>query len=168
MERRLILHVEDDVHDVKLVELAFEREGLDFPVQRLSTGREAIAYLKGEGKYGDRHKHPIPALVLLDLKLPYLMGLEVLAWIRGHPQLRRLLVFMLSSSYLPQDIASAYDLHANAFLVKPGSFTELKKVANMIQFCLENIALPPLDEPPMQESPLAELFRKGQEHHAHR
>jgi CheY-like chemotaxis protein len=88
-------------------------------VQVASSGQEAIDYLAGSGKFADREQFPLPCLVLLDLKLPLRTGLEVLEWIRQHPSLPRLVVIVLSSSINAVDVRKAYELGANAFLVKP-------------------------------------------------
>jgi CheY-like chemotaxis protein len=98
------------------------------PVFVVSDGEEAVAYLKGEGKYADRYEYPLPSLLLLDLKMPRKNGFEVLEWIREQPGLRRLRVVVLTTSDAPDDIDRAYELGANAFMVKPlerGQFLEL-------------------------------------------
>lgn len=82
-------------------------------------GEEAVAYLAGDGVYGDRRAHPLPVLVLLDLKLPRRSGFEVLEWIRRHPMLRRLPVVVLTSSRETEDIDRAYSLGASSYIAKP-------------------------------------------------
>lgn len=114
-----ILLVEDDPNDVLLTELAFEEARLDNPLHVVRDGEAALAYLAGDGAYGDRHRHPLPGFVLLDLKLPRKSGFEVLAWIRQHPVLRRLPVVVLSSSREGADIDRAYSLGASSYIVKP-------------------------------------------------
>ena len=116
---RPILQVEDREEDVFLLEYAFKQADIRNPVRVAIDGREALAYLSGDGKFADRGQFPLPCLVLLDLKLPHLMGLDVLAWVRQHPTLRSLLVIVLSSSINEGDVRRAYELGANAFLVKP-------------------------------------------------
>jgi CheY-like chemotaxis protein len=114
-----ILHVEDRPEDVYLLQYAFKRAEIANPVQVAADGQEAIDYLAGVGKYTDRKAFPLPCLVLLDLKLPIMMGLEVLEWIRNQTAFRSLIVIILTSSIYEGDIKRAYDLGANAFLVKP-------------------------------------------------
>jgi two-component system response regulator len=114
-----ILHVEDTPEDVFLLQYAFTRAEITNPMQVAANGQEAIDYLTGAGKYADRQKFPLPGLVLLDLKLPIKMGLEVLEWIRSQPAFKSLVVIVLSSSIYEGDIKRAYELGANAFLVKP-------------------------------------------------
>lgn len=128
MSSHPILHVEDREADVLLLQYAFERAEITTPVQVVTDGRMAIDYLAGDGKFSDREQFPLPGLVLLDLKLPYVMGMEVLAWIRQQPGMKRLIVIILSSSINESDIARAYELGANAFLVKP---SDLNTFADM-------------------------------------
>src|SRR5207249_5534648 len=88
-------------------------------------GDEAVEYLGGTGRYQDRTRYPLPALVLLDLKLPRKNGIEVLHWLRQQPALRRLPVVVLTSSKEPNDVNRAYDQGANSYLVKPLGFDAL-------------------------------------------
>lgn len=120
-----ILLVEDNPDDVVLIKRALGRTNLANPVQVVEDGDEAVAYLAGEGPYGDRRQHPLPVLILLDLKLPKRSGHEVLAWIGSQAGLRRIPVAVLSSSGEPSDVNRAYDLGANAYLRKPVVFEEL-------------------------------------------
>jgi len=128
-----ILLVEDEVNDVFFMKHAFMEIGLDNPMQVATDGREAINYLSGVDKYADRERFPMPCLVLLDLKLPRVMGLEVLKWIREQPELETLIVIILSSSQLMPDIEWAYRLGANAYLVKPSTPPELRELATGIK-----------------------------------
>jgi CheY-like chemotaxis protein len=120
-----ILLAEDDPNDVALTQLAFEQARFSNPLHVVANGEEAIAYLAGEGSYADRQRYPIPVLVLLDLKLPRKSGFEVLAWLRGVPNVRRLPVVVLTSSQQSPDINRAYDAGANSYLVKPVAFDNL-------------------------------------------
>ncbi|MFP4120262.1 response regulator [Coleofasciculus sp.] len=117
-----ILLVEDDDNDVFLIQRAFRRLNLPHSLQVVTNGEEAISYLNSKAPYNDLKRYPIPALILLDLKLPRKSGLEVLAWIRQQPQLKRLLVVVLTASKETPDINKAYDLGANSYLVKPVNF----------------------------------------------
>jgi CheY-like chemotaxis protein len=81
-----VLHVEDDENDVLLMRQAWTRVDVQNPLKVVSDGREAIAYLSGEGQYANRVEHPLPCLVLLDLKMPKMTGLDVLRWIRSQPE----------------------------------------------------------------------------------
>jgi CheY-like chemotaxis protein len=123
MENR-ILHVEDNPDDVMLMDLAFSRAGVPAKLHVVNDGDEAIAALQNGFSTGG------PVCVLLDVKLPRVSGLDVLAWIRSQPHLKRLPVILLTSSGQTSDINRAYDLGANSFLVKPpdlDSLTELMK-----------------------------------------
>ena len=112
-----ILWVEDDPDDVLLIGRAIRKAGLEQPALA-RDGREAVAYLSGEGLYADRNLRPFPSLVLLDLKLPKMSGFEVLQWIREHEETSRIPVVMFTSSQERSDIDRAYDLGANAYLLK--------------------------------------------------
>jgi two-component system response regulator len=149
---KTILQVEDDPNDVFFLQKAMTKMGVTNPIQIASDGQQAIDYLQGAGKHGDREKFPFPNLVLLDLKLPYVMGLEVLRWIRE----RRgtgLTVVMLSASAQESDIATAYRLGANAFLSKPSETNKLEEIVKAIKdFWLTHNILPrgSTSEPPVE------------------
>jgi CheY-like chemotaxis protein len=140
---RTILQVEDDPNDVFFLQHAMKKAGVANPVQVASDGQQAIDYLKGAGKFADREKFPVPCLVLLDLKLPYVMGLEVLRWIREQPG-TAFPVVMLSASAEDADIATAYRLGANGFLTKPSEASKLVEMAKAIKdFWLTHNIPPP-------------------------
>jgi CheY-like chemotaxis protein len=122
---KTILHVEDDPNDVLLIGRALRKAEIPASVQVVNDGDQAVDYLSGNHAYAQREQFPLPALVLLDLKLPRKSGIEVLQWIRSKPGLRRIPVVMLTSSRQPVDINRAYDLGVNAYLVKPVSFDTL-------------------------------------------
>ena len=123
-----ILQVDDDENDVFLLQHAMTKAGVKNPIQVVTDGQQAIDYLAGAGKFADRAKFPLPCLILLDLKLPYVMGLDVLKWIRQ--QRRVALVVMLTASGSDADIAAAYRLGANAFMTKP---SESNKFEDMVK-----------------------------------
>ncbi len=120
-----ILFTEDDAADVLLLRRAFEKAGVTNPLQVVSDGDQAVAYLAGQDDFADRERHPLPALILLDIKLPRRSGLDVLTWMRQQPSLMGIPVIMLTSSQEPADISRAYDAGANAYHVKPVGFEEL-------------------------------------------
>ncbi len=128
-----ILLVEDNPDDVLLIRRAFQKAGIGNPIVALDHGDEAVAYLDGLGSYSDRHRYPLPALMLLDLKLPRRSGLEVLAWVRQHEGLKRLPVVVLTSSRDEGDINQAYDLGANSYLVKPVAFDALLRLVRSVE-----------------------------------
>ncbi len=123
-----ILLVEDNPTDVLLVQRAFAKANIANPLQIARDGDAAVDYLSGAGAYGERNRHPLPALVLLDLKLPRRSGSEVLEWLRAQPSLRRIPVVVLTSSSQRQDVDRAYDLGANSYLVKPVDFNDLQRM----------------------------------------
>ena len=119
MQNLPILLAEDSEDDIFLMERAFKKANLTNPLKIVCDGEQALAYLKGEGVYADRNQYPFPSLLLLDIKMPRMNGLEVLSAIRKDPQLRRLVVIFLTASKLDQDVNDAFDLQANSYLVKP-------------------------------------------------
>jgi CheY-like chemotaxis protein len=128
-----VLVVEDDPADFRLIQRAFNKLSEQVETFRLSDGDEVIAYLAGHGPYENRGAHPMPAVVLLDLKIPRRSGFEVLQWVRGQPGLNRLPVVILTSSRHSTDINRAYDLGANSYLVKPDTGTQLEELASQFQ-----------------------------------
>jgi CheY-like chemotaxis protein len=121
----LVLLAEDNSTDALMVRRAFTKAGLRGTLEVVDDGDKAVAYLSGEGEFADRARHPLPVLFLLDLKLPRRSGLEVLAWLRQQPGLKRLPVVVLTSSEESADVNRAYDLGANSYLVKPVDFDAL-------------------------------------------
>jgi len=135
-----ILHVEDNADDVKLTALAFRKAGVPVQIEVAADGDQAIAVLQPSAS------NTLPVGVLLDIKLPTKSGLEVLAWVRSQPRLKRLPVIMLTSSLLPIDINDAYDLGANSYLVKPPNLETLVSLAQTIaQYWLRTNIQPVMD-----------------------
>ena len=116
-----ILLVEDDVRDLELTLVALERSELANDVVVVRDGAQALDYLKREGEYAARAAGN-PAVVLLDLKLPKVDGLEVLKIVRETPELRSLPIVMLTSSHEEGDVVKSYSLGVNAYVVKPVEF----------------------------------------------
>lgn len=123
-----ILQVEDDENDVLLLRYVLRAAGIPNALVTVSDGQEAIAYLSGEGEYADRARHPLPCLVLLDLKMPIKNGFDVLRWVRAQPALRCLVIVVMTASADQQDIDRAYDLGANAFVIKPTGTDQLAEL----------------------------------------
>jgi CheY-like chemotaxis protein len=128
----IVLLVDDSPNDALLMRSVFQRAGFVQPVRFARDGDDAIAYLRGDGRYCDRQQYPLPTTVLLDLNMPRKNGFEVLDWIRRQPAMRRLRVYILSASSRPQDIERAYDLGANSYLVKPGNLEGLMQMATCL------------------------------------
>jgi CheY-like chemotaxis protein len=116
-----ILLVEDCADDAFFMQRALKAAGLKSPLQVVQHGQMALDYLAGTGNYADRDKYPFPSLVLLDLKLPYVLGLDVLKWIRSRNHLQLLPVVVLTASGERSDLERAYRAGANSFMVKPSA-----------------------------------------------
>ena len=114
-----VLYAEDDEMDVLLMRHAWHKARLENPLHVVTDGQQAQDYLSGERRYADFREHPLPWLVLLDLKLPKQNGLEVLRWMREQEgPIRALRVIVFSSSRSPRDIQQAHALGVGAYLVK--------------------------------------------------
>jgi CheY-like chemotaxis protein len=133
MPSATVLYVEDEQYDVLFMRKAFESVGLGESLKVVTDGRQAIHYLGGKGEYQDRTKHPLPSVVLLDLKLPIVSGFEVLRWLRGRPEFQALPVVVLSSSTRDEDRSQVRELGANAYLEKPGSLLEFPTVVEYLK-----------------------------------
>lgn len=120
--------VDDSETDLFLMRAAFKRAGCNLPLQEVRNGEEAIDYLMGEGRYGDRGKCPLPTVMLLDLNMPKKNGFEVLTWVRAQPVLKRLAVIILTASMRVEDLERAFDLGATSFLVKPSNLDALSEM----------------------------------------
>jgi CheY-like chemotaxis protein len=128
----LILLVEDNADDVLLTRLAFERNRFAGEIVTAADGLEALDYLFATGPYAGRDGTMMPEVVLLDLKLPKLDGLDVLRRIRSDPGTRRLPVVVLTSSNEQRDIVQSYELGANSFVRKPVDFGEFVAAARQL------------------------------------
>jgi len=125
--------VEDDENDVFFFKRAMKLAQWTDPLQVAHDGKQAIEYLSGSGPFSHRDEFPLPALLLLDLKLPYVNGLEVLKWIRDNPSLRQIAVIVLTSSREDIDVDRACQLGANAYVVKPAASEELVDLVKSIR-----------------------------------
>jgi len=124
MNPKIILLVEDNPSDIELTQRAFVRSRIANEMVVAEDGQEALDFLFARGQYVDRDASNVPALVLLDLNLPRVDGLEVLRQIREEPLTRRLPVVILTTSKEEQDVAQSYDLGANSYIRKPVDFTQ--------------------------------------------
>ena len=132
-DQALFLLVDDNEDDILLVRRAFVKAKVLNPLQIVRSGDEAIAYLGGKGKFANRAEFPLPALVLLDLRMPGLDGFDVLRWIREEASLRTLRVVVLTASDDMRDVNVAYKMGANSFLIKPADlerFVEISQALN--------------------------------------
>ena len=121
---KTILLVEDNASDVGLTQRALDKCHIANELVVAEDGQEALDYLWGAGAYAGRDTSQLPALVLLDLKLPRVGGLEVLRRIREDPRTRRLPVVILTTSKEEQDVAAGYDLGVNSYVRKPVDFVQ--------------------------------------------
>jgi CheY-like chemotaxis protein len=122
---RPILVAEDEESDAMILRLAVKKAELNHPLIIVRDGQEAVDYLSGKGIYTDRADHPLPALIVLDLKMPRMSGFDVLAWLAMQPEFKELPVVVLSSSSDETDIEKARGLGAREYFVKPHVFLEL-------------------------------------------
>jgi CheY-like chemotaxis protein len=120
-KNKTILVAEDSEGDAFVLQRAFEKAQIDAELHFVADGQDAVDYLSGVGSFTDRNVHPMPRLLLLDLRMPRLSGFDVLHWLQKHPTLKRLPVTVFSSSNIDKDVDRAYDLGANSYIVKPGS-----------------------------------------------
>ena len=142
-----ILVVEDEKADALLIKRALIKGSIASNIRVVVDGEQAIDYLQGNGEYADRNNHPVPNLVLLDLKLPKINGLEVLRRIKTMKILKRIPVVILSSSQQQQDIKEAYDNGANSYFVKKVKFSQFVTLAEQItQYWLNYNQQPPLTD----------------------
>jgi CheY-like chemotaxis protein len=133
-----VLLVEDNDDDIFFMRRAFRNASIANPMVVMQDGQSAIDYLGGQGPFANRTEHPLPGLVLLDIKLPLRTGFEVLHWIRTNQLLRPLVVVVLTTSSETIDIDAAYRLGANSYLVKPPSpGTLLELTQNLKLYWLE-------------------------------
>ena len=114
-----ILLVEDNEDDVFLLQQAFLKANASSRLYTVYDGVDAQAYLRGDGAYADRGSHPFPDILLLDLNLPRMNGFELLEWMRPETACARLVVHVLTASAREADVARAYELGANSYVLKP-------------------------------------------------
>jgi CheY-like chemotaxis protein len=131
IELKTILLVEDNPRDVELTLEALTEHSLANHVVTVKDGVEALEYLRCQGRYKKSH-HQHPAVVLLDIKMPRLDGIEVLRAIRGDDKLKTIPVVMLTSSREEPDLKKCYELGANAYVVKPVDFKDFIEAVKQV------------------------------------
>ena len=141
-----ILLVDDSENDIFLMRMAFKKADFNHPLQEVRNGEQAIAYLKGEGAYNDREKHPLPSVMLLDLNMPMKNGFDVLAWVRAQPGFKRLSVIILTASRRPEDVERAFDLGATSYVVKPSNMDALAAMVRCLRDRIQINHFPPLND----------------------
>ena len=132
VDHRKILLVEDNPSDKALLLRALEKAGITNPIVRAKDGLEAIQYLFAEGRYEFRDPDDLPAIVLVDLNLPKLDGLEVLRRMRANYRTKLIPVTIFTSSVEEQDLINGYTLGANSYVRKPIEFSQFSKVVTQL------------------------------------
>lgn len=132
-DKRPILAAEDEESDRMILKLAFQKAKVSHPLVLVCDGQEAVDYLAGKGPYADRSAHPLPALIVLDLKMPRMNGFDVLAWLAMQAEMKEIPAVVLSSSADESDMEKACRLGAREYFVKPHGFDKLVHIAEEIQ-----------------------------------
>jgi two-component system, chemotaxis family, response regulator Rcp1 len=137
----VILLAEDNANDVELTKLGFQRAKLSVELHHVPNGEECMAFLRKEGRHATA---PTPDLILLDLNMPRMDGIEVLQEINNDERLRHLVVVVLTSSNAEEDVVRSYKLRCSSYLVKPMNFeTFAKMIQTFGEYWLSLVTLPP-------------------------
>ncbi len=132
MDRKTILLVEDNPDDVILTKRALKKANILNEIVVCSDGVDALEYLRGEGKYAGRGKFTYPEVILLDLKMPRMSGIEFLRDLRNDPRLKLIPVVILTSSKEEQDVIESYNTGANSYIRKPVDFDQFVKAVRTL------------------------------------
>jgi CheY-like chemotaxis protein len=127
-----ILIGDDDENDAMLLLMALRKAGVVGPVPVIREGKGILRYLQGSDGYSDRKRYPEPDLVILDLKMPWMTGLEVLQMLQTRPEAAKVTIIVLSGTTRPEDVKLAYKYGAKAFFTKPGDIRELEQLVHII------------------------------------
>lgn len=133
-EPLIILVIEDNADHAELIFRCFEKHRIMNKVIHIEDGETALEYMFGQNKFADREKYPIPNLVLLDLRIPKIDGLEVLTKIKTNEKLKYIPVVILTSSENQKDIQDAYQSYVNSYLVKPVDFIKFTQMMEELGF----------------------------------
>ena len=132
LKELIVLLAEDQEDDVFLFRRAIAQVVINHKLQVVHNGDEAIKYLRGSDAFADRAKFPFPNVILLDIKMPKVTGLEVLEWLHQHPHCAVIPTVMFTSSDQPQDVKRAFEMGANAFFTKPLAAQEWVELMGLI------------------------------------
>lgn len=133
------LLVEDSEPDVMLMQEIFEEEGLAGQLHVVRDGVDALDFLRRQGPYGNV---PRPDVILLDINMPRMNGLELLSHLKTDPDLMTIPVFMLTTSQAEEDVLRSYQAHAASYVVKPVEFSEFQRAVQAMSRFMRNMALP--------------------------
>ncbi|MDW7691081.1 response regulator [Flammeovirgaceae bacterium SG7u.111] len=138
-----ILYADDDPEDRMLAKDALEESNISNIMHFVEDGEELIQYLRNEGNYEDKEKHPTPSLVLLDLNMPKKDGREALKEIKEDPALRKIPVVILTTSSAEEDVLKTYDMGVSSFITKPVTFDGLVEIMHTLgKYWSEIVELP--------------------------
>jgi CheY-like chemotaxis protein len=140
-----IMVVDDDTNDLFLIEKAFRAIGVTDPIHTINGGVEAIAYMKGHGKFSDRTKYTYPTFITTDLKMPQADGFAVLEHLKNNPEWAVIPTVVLSASADRDDIKKAYMLGASSYHVKPSSAEDLRALLKVLHSYWMTCEVPEVD-----------------------
>ena len=132
MQKPFILLVEDNPDDIELTLRSFKKNNIANNIEVLNDGAQALDYLGGRGTYADRDLNNTPAVILLDIKLPKIDGLEVLKWLRANERTRLIPVVILTSSKEEQDVINGYRFGCNSYVRKPVDFEKFAEAIRQL------------------------------------
>ena len=127
-QKKTVLLAEDEENDVFLMQRAIRKMNEPVLLQVAQDGEQVIEYLLGKNKYADRHLYPLPALIVLDIKMPRKSGFDVLEWLKADGTLTHIPVVIVTSSAVQSDVQKACELGAKEYLVKPVALAELQRL----------------------------------------
>jgi two-component system response regulator len=138
-----VLLVEDNKHDIRFVKRAWDQNNITNPLHVVPHGQACLDFLLHQGEYAGENKQPRPSLILLDIRMPVMDGIECLRRIKNSPQLKRIPVVMLTTSKEEEDLIRGYELGCNSFIQKPVDFERLSEAVRLIHLYWTLSQLPP-------------------------
>lgn len=138
-QKPTVLLAEDDPNDLFLVQRAIRKANLAISLRVVRNGEEAVSYLMAEGDYADTERYPLPVLILTNLKMPRMNGLELLIWVKQQPHLKDIPVVVMSGSEEPDEVSRVIDLGANSHFVKPLSVDALAEILKNLMSLLPSV-----------------------------
>ncbi len=137
----MILIVEDDPGHVRLIERNLERAGLHNPIEVFQNGQEVLDFLLGRGS-GRKREPNTPYLLLLDIRMPQVDGVEVLRQVKAHPELRKIPVSMLTTTDDPREVARCHELGCSNYIVKPVDYEKFSEAINQLGLFIALVQVP--------------------------